>query len=218
MMKVIRDEEGLWLAVKLPDGEINGMAMALKVNPPVSAPPPVETGTFTDERDGQTYKTVKMPDGKVWMAQNLNYKPESGNSWCYDDDEAMGAKYGRLYDWETAKAACPKGWRLPTREEWGALVEACGGKDAAGKKLKTASGWNGNGNGTDDYGFSALPGGYRNYSDGSFDNAGDYGIWWTATENGGSGAYNRYMSYDYDDVDEYYYYKSYGRSVRCLED
>jgi uncharacterized protein (TIGR02145 family) len=87
----------------------------------------------------------------------------------------------------------------------------------SGKKLKSKSGWKENGNGTNDYGFSALPSGYR-FSDGSFHNAGDYGGWWTATEDGGSIAYGRGMDYDGDDVYEYYYYKSNGLSVRCVED
>jgi len=112
------------------------------------------SGTFTDERDGQTYRTVRMPDGKVWMAQNLNYKPESGNSWCYNDDESMGEKYGRLYDWKTAKKVSPKGWHLPSRKEWNDLISAADG-EVAGMRLKSKSGWNKDRNGTDDFGFSA---------------------------------------------------------------
>jgi uncharacterized protein (TIGR02145 family) len=181
-----------------------------------------EYGTFTDERDGQTYKTVKMPDGKVWMAQNLNYKPESGNSWCYDNDESMGDKYeyGRLYDWETAMAVCPIGWHLPSREEWDDLVSGVGGIDVAGNKLKSKSGWNDyngkNGNGTNDYGFSALPGGYR-YSDGYFGLAGSYGYYWTATEYTIS-AYYRLMVYYGDYAFDYHNYKSLGLSARCVAD
>jgi RNA-directed DNA polymerase len=65
---------------------------------------------------------------------------------------------------------------------------------------------------------SALPGGNRNNSDGSFNNAGDNGNWWTATENDGSNAYNRNMNYNNDNVNENNNYKSNGQSVRCLED
>jgi uncharacterized protein (TIGR02145 family) len=184
------------------------------------------SGTFTDSRDGQTYKTVKIGT-QIWMAQNLNYKPESGNSWCYNDDESMGEKYGRLYDWNTAKIACPKGWRLPSREDWGSLFQAVGGEKkpydngiirwyGAGQKLKSESGWNKNGNGTNDFGFSALPGGYRIYYHGSFNIAGNFGIWWTATEYGSSSAYSRYMGYDNDYVDEGRDGKDRGYSVRCV--
>jgi uncharacterized protein (TIGR02145 family) len=74
------------------------------------------------------------------------------------------------------------GWRLPSTQEWEILVTTAGGSSVAGKKLKATSGWNYNGNGTDDYNFSALPGGYR-FIDGSFRNVGSYGYWWTVTMN-----------------------------------
>jgi len=188
-------------------------------------------GTFTDERDGQTYRTVKMPDGKVWMAQNLNYKSESGNSWYYVDDESMGEKYGILYDWKTAMEVSPTGWHLPSLKEWVDLMSAVGGEEIAGKKLKSKSGWvkkddygfpalpgcSRYSNGTDDYGFSALPGGMR-YSCGVFGYAVYSGFWWTATEYGAGNAYYRGMGYCNDYVNERSYDKSGGLSVRCVAD
>ncbi|MDR2592525.1 MAG: fibrobacter succinogenes major paralogous domain-containing protein [Chitinispirillales bacterium] len=173
------------------------------------------SGTFTDGRDGQVYRTAKMPDGKIWMAQNLNYKPESGNSWCYRDNESMGGKYGRLYDWDTAISVAPAGWHLPTREEWEGLLSAVDGGDAAvGKKLKSKSVWQKDCNGTDDYGFSALPGGL--YYKGKFAFARNYGFWWTATEYDGDVAYHRSIFYSSDDVYEHKYFKTHGRSVRYI--
>ncbi|MDR2592889.1 MAG: fibrobacter succinogenes major paralogous domain-containing protein [Chitinispirillales bacterium] len=142
--------------------------------------------TFTDARDGQTYRAAKMPDGRIWMAQNLNYKPEPGNSWCYGDDESMGGKYGRLYSWRTAMVVAPAGWHLPTHHEWLDLITARGSWEAS-VKLKSKSGWNisrgdnRDGNGTDDFGFTALPGGYWD-SKGGFGHVGEYGYWWSATE------------------------------------
>jgi len=171
--------------------------------------------TFTDTRDGQTYKTVKIGE-QTWMAQNLNYKIKSG-SWCYDNKADSCNKYGRLYDWKTATTVCPNGWKLPSREDWDRLVATAGGVKTAGKKLKSKSGWKENGNGTDIYGFSALPGGSR-YSGDSFGNAGNYGDWWTATENGADDAYLRYVDYDDDRVDKGSNFKSLGFSVRCVED
>jgi uncharacterized protein (TIGR02145 family) len=173
-------------------------------------------GYFTDLRDGQKYRTVKMPDGKIWMAENLNY--ETDNSWCYDNADSNCTKYGRLYTWDDAMDACPTGWHLPSRSEWNNLESAVGSN--AGKKLKSKTGWNSGGNGTDDYGFSALPGGFRGYLDhgGSFVYAGSDGKWWSATESDGSYAYNRNMYYNYDRVYEGNLYKSDGYSVRCVSD
>jgi uncharacterized protein (TIGR02145 family) len=189
-------------------------------------------GTFTDGRDGQTYRTVKI--GKqTWMAENLNYLTESG-SWCYNDSASYCKQYGRLYDWKTATTICPIGWKLPDTTDWNKLAQTVGGKRNqycgedcfvfwvnAGNKLKSKSGWieyyNINGNGTDDYGFSALPGGFR-YSVDSFRHAGDRGFWWTATEYSDSNAYYRLMLYDYNSVDEFNFFKRYGLSVRCVAD
>jgi len=173
------------------------------------------SGTFTDKRDGQRYKTVKI-GRQIWMAENLNYQTESG-SWCYKDNADKCKYYGRLYDWNTAKTVCPKGWKLPSREDWNSLFAAVGGWKTAGEKLKSKSGWNENGNGTDNYGFSALPGGDR-HSDGGFDFAGYYGLWWTATEDDNGLAYYRRMLYRDDRVDEDGYDKSGGYSVRCVAD
>ncbi len=116
--------------------------------------------TYTDPRDGQTYRTVKIGD-QVWMAENLNY--EAKGSRCYGNDPANAKKYGRLYNRKTAMKVCPPGWHLPSDKEWDVLIEFVGGKEVAGKNLKSKSGWNNyegiNGNGKDTYGFSALPGG-----------------------------------------------------------
>jgi uncharacterized protein (TIGR02145 family) len=92
-------------------------------------------GTFTDSRDGKVYKTVKIGD-QVWMAENLAYKPTSGNSLKYESEADYTAVYGYLYDWKTAMKVCPKGWRLPTDDEWAELSEYLGGEKIAGGKLK----------------------------------------------------------------------------------
>jgi len=143
-------------------------------------------GKFTDERDGKTYKTVKIGN-QVWMAENLNF--DCPGSKVYDDDPANGEKYGRLYRWKTALKVAPKGFHLPTADEWQKLIDFVGGKEVAGTKLKSSSGWRGDvsltvithdGNGTDDYGFSALPGGYGAGRD--FCHSGYCGYWWSATE------------------------------------
>jgi len=139
----------------------------------------MEKGTFTDPRDGKTYKTIKIGE-QVWMAENLAYNAEGSK--CYDNNEENGKKYGRLYDWDTANKACPKGWKVPTSAEWQTLEDFVGGDNIAGKKLKAQRGWNKDGNGTDDFGFAALPGG-ECYTDGSFVEGGDCGYWWSSTYN-----------------------------------
>lgn len=84
-----------------------------------------DTGTFTDPRDGQVYPWKIMKDGKKWMTKNLNFK--SPDSYCYDRNEANGAKYGRLYNYKDAKAAIPAGWRMPKPyEDWDPLLNAYG--------------------------------------------------------------------------------------------
>jgi len=174
----------------------------------------ITKGKFTDPRDGKVYKTVKIGD-QTWLAENLNF--DCKGSKCYDNDPKYAEKYGRLYNWKTAKKACPSGWHLPSKKEWDELVNFAGGEDTAGKKLKAKSGWSENGNGTNEYGFSALPGGFGN-SSGSFSIAGYYGNWWSSSEYGSSYAYYRVM--DYSDEDAYWndYGKSYLFSVRCVQD
>jgi len=172
-----------------------------------------DSGTFIDSRDNKRYKTVVILWTR-WMAENLNYK--KGKSWCYENKNSNCDKYGRLYDWNTAKTVCPEGWRLPSNMEWQILEMGERGTQAvAGTMLKARSGWKDNGIGTDDYGFSALPGGYRDPS-GKFDDVGDYGFWWTDTENGARNAYLNNMGYDYNYVGRYDNDKRFGNSVRCV--
>jgi len=178
----------------------------------------VASSTFTDSRDGKKYKTVLM-GGKRWMAENLNIN--MGDSWCYNNDSSNCAKYGRLYDWNTAKAVCPAGFHLPSRPEWDNLTAAAGGRMAAGKKLKAGSGWKNredgtDSNGTDDFGFSALPGGF--HYGGYFEAATQYGHWWTDEEHSSASAYLRGMLYNYDFVFDGNYDKEFGYSVRCVAD
>jgi uncharacterized protein (TIGR02145 family) len=195
-----------------------------------------EPTSFIDIRDAKTYETVII-GGKTWMAQNLNYETVTG-SWCYDDNASYCNQYGRLYDWNTAmdgsssstispsgvKGVCPAGWHLPSRQEWGDLAIAAGGTDAYGvtgtaaTKLKAKSSWNNNGNGTDDYGFTALAAGYR-ANTGAFSNVGLDGEWWTATQYNADNAFVRNMASSRSDVRETPRMKSssgHGGSVRCV--
>ncbi|MDR0515688.1 MAG: fibrobacter succinogenes major paralogous domain-containing protein [Fibromonadaceae bacterium] len=188
-----------------------------------------QKGTFTDTRDGKTYKITKIGE-QVWMAENLNYEAEGSK--CYNDSISYCGKYGRLYKWSTAMKACPKGWHLPSNDEWDKLFRHVDGdkgtkspyeSETAGKYLKSKEGWNWNnddgisGNGEDTYGFSALPDGYGN-PNGSFGDVGDYCQWWSSSEDDSDYAYIRYMVHDLDNAfwvsganDRLY-------SVRCVGD
>jgi len=171
-------------------------------------------GTLTDSRNGKTYKTVKI-GGKTWMAENISF--QTGKSWCYGGLAANCAKYGRMYDWNTAKTVCPTGWHLPSNQEWAALVTTAGGVGVAARKLKAAGGWFSNGNGTDEFGFAALPGGNRR-NDGKYYGVGNDGSWWSATESEGDLAFYRGIFYASEKVYEFNYDGGYGFSVRCVQD
>jgi len=164
-----------------------------------------------------TYDYVTI-NGQKWMKKNLNI--ETVGSWCYENSADSCAKHGRLYTWAAAMSACPlagSDWRLPSNQEWQTLVEyAGGGYEVAGKKLKSTSGWGDpEDNGTDEYGFSGLPGGRR--IDQRFINIDVYGIWWTATEYSSVSAYARLMASFRDYVYEEMKDKYDGYSVRCIK-
>jgi uncharacterized protein (TIGR02145 family) len=171
--------------------------------------------TFVDGRDGQKYRAVRI-GGQTWMAENLRFNVDG--SWCYENNADSCGKYGRLYDWDMAMSACPAGWRLPSRKDWIEMV-AVAGSSTGGAKLKSESGWKEDGNGTDSYGFAALPGGRRG-TDGRFRSVGKYGYWWTASEysSGIGNAYYRSIDCNYSYVDEDYRDKSVGYSARCVKE
>jgi uncharacterized protein (TIGR02145 family) len=197
------------------------------------------SGEFIDCRDSKIYKYVTIA-GKKWMAENLNFDDGTYNySWCYNYEADSCTKYGRLYSWGRASGVCPSGWHLPTREEWGDLAIAAGGtgvrgiEGTAGRALKSTTGWKSmsdgrSGGGTDEFGFSALPGGayYNGFSDVDCSwCGGTYGRWWTATRYGGSGMvleYSREMRNGIDNLSEFngtrVEYGSYWFSVRCVGD
>ena len=208
--------------------------------------PNIAYGEMTDSRDGHVYKTVKIGE-QVWMAQNLNYK--TATSYCFNDSTEYCEKYGRLYTWAASvdksekecglgnecnlasgniRGICPDGWYLPSEDDFETLINAVGGKKGASTKLKSLSGWRDDdgvsGNGTDTFGFSALPVGVGMQG---FYGEGYNTHFWGSTECGSASAADKgyscasIMSLDYDDVDvnlRSYAAKDFKFSVRCIKD
>ena len=173
-----------------------------------------EYGELIDDRDGQTYKAVKI-GAQWWMAENLNYG--TANSDCYNDNSSNCSKYGRLYTWAAAKTVCPSGWHLPSTTEFKTLFTAVGGSSTAGTVLKSTGGWYNDGNGTDAFGFSALPAGNRR-NNGYYNDEGNYAYFWSSKEYDSSNAYRMYLYYNHDNAYLSYCSKDYGFSVRCVKD
>lgn len=172
--------------------------------------------SFTDTRDGQTYKTIKIGT-QTWLAENLNY--DVGNSSCYDNSASNCTAYGRLYDWETATSVCPTGWHLPSDDEWTELINYLGGEALAGGRMKETgtSYWNSpNSDASNSSGFSARPGG-RQLTNG-YANINQAGYWWSSTESSSTSAYNRYLIYNGGSVTKTGPDKGTGQSVCCVKD
>jgi len=181
------------------------------------------TGSYGSvEHCGQKYKTVVIGT-QTWMAENLNCYV--AGSVCYGNDPANCAEYGRLYNRSAAMSVCPSGWHLSNNTDWDNLVSyvennsGCS-SDCAGKHLKETSGWNENGNGSNKYGFSALPSGYGDPEENYFGQVGRASYYWEYYDAGGGGGLCGWsLAYDSDrlysrqckDVNRQF-------SVRCVKD
>ena len=161
-------------------------------------------GKVKDERDGQTYRTIKIGE-QTWLAENLNYEMEEG-SYCYRDSSKYCNIYGHLYSQEAALTACPVGWHLPSTAEWKELPDST----KSILDLRDFS-WDG----SNKYGFSALPAGYgTEISEYSY--LGEYAGWWTSTNYSSS---NGYIFGVMQNGKKLYNYNKYYRfSVRCVLD
>jgi uncharacterized protein (TIGR02145 family) len=197
-------------------------------------------GTFTDSRDGKTYKTVKIGN-QEWMAENLKYLPSvvgpgTGSNttpyyyvYGYDGTDVNAVKvtfiystYGVLYNWSAAVNACPTGWHLPSDDEYTELtdylVDNAGGKLKATGTIEASTGlwYDPNEGATNETGFTALPGGRRGLN--GFVGIGSYGGWWSATECSTYNAWYRRMAYNLSNVYRGNLVKELGFSVRCVRD
>ena len=190
--------------------------------------------------EGNVYKTVKI-GSQTWMAENLKTtKYRNGEligttgfsskdikgeiapkyQWAFAGKDNNADVYGRLYTWYAAtdsRGVCPSGWHVPTDAEWSTLVNFLGGDVAAYSKLKETDDmhWIKYDTGTNEFLFTALPGGVRS-GKGAFDDMGSRGCWWSSTESGFSDAWYRLMTNDISSFSRYIYLKRNALSVRCI--
>ena len=192
-------------------------------------------GEMTDPRDGMVYKTTTI-GGQVWMAENLNYFDIEGasssikNDWCYWDKPENCESAGRLYTWKVAQRICPEGWRLPTKSDWESLLQEVGADSLneilwkGSSKLKSVSGWENEGSGTDDFGFTAPPAGmkFTTSTQDGFTYHGCSSLMWAATEADGGAAdslaYHMYLDCSNDNAIVNTVRKVNGLSVRCVKE
>jgi len=207
---------------------------------------PVHSYGSERDIDGNTYATIQIGT-QVWMAENLrttryrNGDPipnvTDGTQWGnlntgawahYDNDSQHEKPYGKLYNWYAVadpRNVCPTGWHVPTDAEWTVLEDHLGderfGSLIAGGRMKSTGTqyWEApNSGATNLSGFSGLPGGARDGSDGRFLHLGNVGLWWSASESGAEGAWNRYLRYLNADVYRDAFNKRDGFCLRCVRD
>ena len=199
-------------------------------------------GGITDI-DGNVYDTVTIGT-QVWMVQNLkttrlndgsniaNITDNSGwsncttNAYCWYNNNIAAHKdpYGALYNWYTVNSGklCPQGWHVPSYDEWLTLIMEVGNQAHSGGRLKevgTAHWAYPNTGATNEYGFTALPGGVREDELGDFDYLTKYGGFWTSTQEFSHSSNYTMMNYDYEGISEGATHQfEYGLSVRCIKD
>jgi uncharacterized protein (TIGR02145 family) len=212
-----------------------------------AAPSAFTCGTSTVSYDGHNYTTVLVGsqcwlkenlrndnyndgtaipgnmDNATWSATTSGAQTVfgEGTSAVYagsSDEVANLATYGRMYNWYAVNTGklCPSGWHVPTYAEWTTLLTALGGSSVAGTKLKVSSSNTPAWDGDNTSGFSALPGGFRDYADGDFYSQGYYGAWWSSTPFGMT-PWSSDLYSGSSGVGRTSYYKSYGLSVRCVQ-
>ncbi len=182
----------------------------------------LDVSTF---RNGDPIPEAKTP--QEFIAAGMNSKP----AWCYYNNDSLNNRtYGKLYNWYAVndlRGIAPKGFHIPTVDEWGSLIDNLGGQTSTGRKMKNSNGWNENGNGDNESGFSGLPGGYcmavnKYGSEGIFMDLGSFGSWWSSTPFNTVGLVLQIWQIALSKTSDGVYKSSRpstsGASVRCLRD
>lgn len=206
------------------DGEVATHSIQVKVvtsgDPVVPCPEAISISYA-----GQTYNTVKIGD-QCWIKENMNVTTE--NSVYYNDYPDNGETFGQLYNWEEAMTVCPPGWRLPSNDDWCTLVQhvdasaGCQlneqvGTDAGFKLKSTGSGWMNNQSGSDQFGFKALPGGFK-LSNGNYSELGHNASFWTSSEDSDDLVSNWHINDVTTKIVNSKVLKSHFLSVRCVKE
>ena len=172
----------------------------------------LDVSTF---RNGDPIAEAKSKD--EWIAAGKENKA----AFCYYNfDMNYGAIYGKLYNYyavQDSRGLAPKGYHIPTDEEWTVLTDFLGGEDKAGKKMKSKTGWPVKGNGNNRSGFNGLPGGFWD-KDGFFNFITIFGYFWSSSEGNPFDAWYRLLYFDNSKVYRDVRYKDEGLSVRCIRD
>ena len=182
----------------------------------------VENLNVTTFRNGDPIPEAKT--AQEFIAAGMNSKP----AWCYYNNDSLNSRtHGKLYNWYAVndpRGLAPKGFHTPSIGDWNLLIQYLGGDTSAGRKMKNTNGWNENGNGNNECGFSGLPGGYcmpvNKYRDeGKFMDLGSVGEWWSTAplDVTGKGRYIA-LSKTSDNVYKMYNLPTFGMSVRCIRD
>jgi uncharacterized protein (TIGR02145 family) len=197
--------------------------------------------TVTDY-DGNIYHVAKIGN-QEWFTENLKvthfrngdpityiedataWNLVASGAWCYyEKDPNVVPDYGNLYNFyavNDSRNICPEGWHVPTAADWNELISYLGGNQVAGEKMKEKGSdhWMDTNNGTNESGFTALPGGYR-FNDGTYQKIREIGTWWSSDESDSNPQMASYIFIysEYSSVSMEILYKNVGLSVRCVRD
>jgi uncharacterized protein (TIGR02145 family) len=125
---------------------------------------------------------IEAKTNEEWIKANENKQP----AWCYYENNLSNEEiYGKLYNYYAVidkRGLAPNGWKVSSHYDWKYLIDECGGVNTFASKFKTKSGWKSSkfksGNGVNEIGCNALPGGYRD-NNGIFRQFGSIGSWWS---------------------------------------